>query len=78
MREQDSFSAGRQIGLLFRSASLAGAILLAAPQAAARMLSAGVAIALGMIVLFGTGFAGPEILHNAAHDVRHGFAFPCH
>ncbi len=43
-----------------------------------RMLSAGVAIALGMIVLFGTGFAGPEIVHNAAHDVRHGFAFPCH
>jgi cobalt transporter subunit CbtB len=43
-----------------------------------RMLSAGVAIALGMIVLFGMGFAGPEILHNAAHDVRHGFAFPCH
>ena len=43
-----------------------------------RMLSAGVAIALGVIVVFGTGFAGPEILHNAAHDVRHGFAFPCH
>ena len=43
-----------------------------------RMLSAGVAIALGMIVLFGTGFAGPEIMHNAAHDVRHGLAFPCH
>ena len=42
------------------------------------MLSAGVAIALGMIVLFGAGFAGPEVLHNAAHDVRHGFAFPCH
>jgi cobalt transporter subunit CbtB len=41
------------------------------------MLSAAVALALGMIVLFGTGFAGPEILHNAAHDVRHGFAFPC-
>jgi cobalt transporter subunit CbtB len=43
-----------------------------------RMLSAGVWIALGMIVLFGMGFAGPEILHNAAHDIRHGFAFPCH
>jgi len=43
-----------------------------------RMLSAGVGIALGMIVLFGMGFARPEILHNAAHDVRHGFAFPCH
>ncbi len=43
-----------------------------------RMLTAGVLIALALIVLFGTGFAGPEVLHNAAHDVRHGFAFPCH
>lgn len=43
-----------------------------------RMLAAGVLIALALIVLYGTGFAGPEVLHNAAHDVRHGFAFPCH
>jgi cobalt transporter subunit CbtB len=43
-----------------------------------RMLTASVLIALASIVLFGTGFAGPEVLHNAAHDVRHGFAFPCH
>jgi cobalt transporter subunit CbtB len=73
MREQNSFSAGRQIGLLVPSASLADEA-----HTSTRMLSAGVAIALGMIVLFGAGFAGPEVLHNAAHDVRHGFAFPCH
>ena len=42
------------------------------------MLTASALIALASIVLFGTGFAGPEVLHNAAHDVRHGFAFPCH
>lgn len=43
-----------------------------------RMLGASLLITLALIVLYGTGFAGPEVLHNAAHDVRHGFAFPCH
>ena len=28
--------------------------------------------------VFGTGFAHPETIHNAAHDTRHAFAFPCH
>lgn len=42
------------------------------------MLGASLLITLALIVLYGTGFAGPEVLHNAAHDVRHGFAFPCH
>ena len=37
-----------------------------------------VAILLGAFVLFGVGFAGPSVLHNAAHDSRHSFAFPCH
>ncbi len=30
------------------------------------------AIAFGVFLILGTGFAGAEILHNAAHDVRHG------
>jgi cobalt transporter subunit CbtB len=29
-------------------------------------------------MLYGVGFAGPQALHNAAHDGRHAFAFPCH
>ena len=37
-----------------------------------------VMILLGIFVLFGVALAGPEILHNAAHDTRHAFAFPCH
>ncbi len=37
-----------------------------------------VMILLGLFVLFGVALAGPEILHNAAHDTRHAFAFPCH
>jgi len=36
------------------------------------------AILLGLFVLFGVAFAGPEVIHNAAHDSRHAFAFPCH
>jgi cobalt transporter subunit CbtB len=41
-------------------------------------LPAVVAILLGSFVVFGVGFAGPSVLHNAAHDSRHSFAFPCH
>jgi len=33
---------------------------------------------LGAFILYGVGFAGPAALHNAAHDVRHAFTFPCH
>lgn len=73
MREQDSGFGGRQIRLLFPSASLADET-----DKITRVLSAVAAIALALIILFGTAFAGPEILHNAAHDVRHAFAFPCH
>lgn len=36
------------------------------------------AILLGVFVLFGVAMAGPEAIHNAAHDARHAFAFPCH
>lgn len=36
------------------------------------------AIALGLVVLYVAGFAGPERIHNAAHDARHSLNFPCH
>ncbi|MEO8628453.1 MAG: CbtB domain-containing protein [Betaproteobacteria bacterium] len=39
---------------------------------------AGVAMALGAVALFVVGFAGPESIHNAAHDARHSMNFPCH
>lgn len=32
----------------------------------------------GLFLIYGVGFAQPETLHNAAHDSRHSFAFPCH
>src|SRR5262245_29444392 len=40
--------------------------------------AAAVALLLGLGLIFLTGFAYPEVLHNAAHDTRHGLSFPCH
>jgi cobalt transporter subunit CbtB len=36
------------------------------------------AVVLGAFVILGVGFAAPAAIHNAAHDVRHAYAFPCH
>lgn len=33
---------------------------------------------LGAVLIFFAGFSPIEALHNAAHDTRHGAAFPCH
>ena len=43
-----------------------------------RTLAAFVAAALGLVIVFAAGFAPSETMHNAAHDTRHSFAFPCH
>ena len=44
----------------------------------AKAMPALVAALLGMFMLYGVVFAGPQALHNAAHDSRHAFSFPCH
>lgn len=36
------------------------------------------AILLGAFLVLGIGFAHSNTIHNAAHDSRHAFAFPCH
>ncbi len=36
------------------------------------------AIAFGILLLYGANFARPQAVHDAAHDSRHGLAFPCH
>ncbi|HBT44250.1 MAG TPA: cobalt transporter, partial [Rhodospirillaceae bacterium] len=36
------------------------------------------ALMFGAFLVFGTGFAHPQTIHNAAHDTRHAFSFPCH
>ena len=48
-----------------------------AVQGIDKLYAAG-ALLLGVLLIFGIGFAHPDIIHNAAHDGRHSFAFPCH
>ncbi|MBC7939142.1 MAG: CbtB-domain containing protein [Chitinophagaceae bacterium] len=36
------------------------------------------AVLLGSVIVFATGFSGTSAAHNAAHDMRHANAFPCH
>ena len=37
-----------------------------------------VAMVLGTFLVYGAGFANANALHEAAHDTRHAFSFPCH
>lgn len=51
----------------------------ATPHAGAmRKLAALSAAALGLVIVLAAGFAPGEAVHNAAHDTRHSFSFPCH
>ena len=43
-----------------------------------RVIAATIGSLLGVFLLLGVGFAGPDIIHNAAHDSRHANLFPCH
>jgi cobalt transporter subunit CbtB len=38
----------------------------------------GTALLLGFFLFYGVAFASPMEVHNAAHDGRHTFSFPCH
>ena len=51
---------------------------LAAVEEGTRMAAVVVALLLGVFILMGSGFVQADVLHNAAHDARHAFAFPCH
>lgn len=42
------------------------------------VLPAVLAMMFGIFLITGTGFAQSASLHNAAHDIRHANAFPCH
>ena len=33
---------------------------------------------VGLTLVFASGFADSQSLHNAAHDMRHSTGFPCH
>ena len=36
------------------------------------------ALLVGAFLVVGTGLAGSDVIHNAAHDARHAMGFPCH
>lgn len=36
------------------------------------------ALLAGAILIFFTGMAQPDALHDAAHDLRHAAGYPCH
>ncbi|MFD2207663.1 CbtB domain-containing protein [Kiloniella antarctica] len=42
------------------------------------VMAAAVAMMFGIFMVYGVGFAQSASLHNAAHDTRHSYAFPCH
>jgi cobalt transporter subunit CbtB len=42
------------------------------------IVQAVLAMALGLFVVGIVGFSHISAVHNAAHDVRHANAFPCH
>jgi cobalt transporter subunit CbtB len=43
-----------------------------------KLPAVGFALLLGLFLFLGVGFASPAAIHNAAHDGRHVFSFPCH
>ncbi|MBR1086096.1 CbtB-domain containing protein [Bradyrhizobium manausense] len=43
-----------------------------------RLSQAVMAMVLGIFVVGMVGFSHIDVVHNAAHDVRHSNAFPCH
>jgi len=42
------------------------------------LFQAVLAMGLGLFIVGVVGFSHIDIIHNAAHDVRHSNAFPCH
>jgi cobalt transporter subunit CbtB len=50
----------------------------AAAEETTAKLPAVLALVFGVFMVLGTGFAQSSTIHNAAHDARHAFTFPCH
>lgn len=42
------------------------------------LLQAAFAAIVGVTLVFASGFAHSQTLHDAAHDMRHTTGFPCH
>jgi cobalt transporter subunit CbtB len=50
----------------------------AAAGQARRLTQSLTAVVLGLCIVGFVGFSHIDVIHNAAHDVRHSNAFPCH
>lgn len=51
----------------------------ATPQLKANILAiAAVFFVIGIGLVYTSGFANADVLHNGAHDSRHSLVFPCH
>ena len=42
------------------------------------MKAAIAALFFGAFFVWGAGLANSQVLHDAAHDTRHSYGFPCH
>jgi cobalt transporter subunit CbtB len=51
---------------------------LAASSALVRGWQTTLVALLGAVIVLGVGFAHLPQVHDAAHDTRHAFNFPCH
>jgi cobalt transporter subunit CbtB len=58
--------------------SLSAAAPATAVSQTSTRLPALLALVLGLVVVWGAGFANSAALHNATHDTRHAFGLPCH
>jgi cobalt transporter subunit CbtB len=50
----------------------------AAASHVSRLTQSLMAMTLGLFIVGFVGFSHIDVVHNAAHDVRHSNAFPCH
>jgi cobalt transporter subunit CbtB len=60
------------------TSALAGGELLTHGTAIGSKWPALLSAMLGVVMVFGVGFANISVAHNAAHDARHTMVFPCH
>jgi len=63
---------------LAHAAQTSQAALPVAAGQVGRLSQAVMAMVLGLFVVGMVGFSHIDVVHNAAHDVRHSNAFPCH
>lgn len=54
------------------------AIAVQTQEISSRRMAGVMALMFGALMIFGTGLAGANVMHDAAHDSRHAYGFPCH